>query len=249
MKKIVTSIIILLMAVCIFQASYATEGDGVNANIPLSFAGDTKISQDTQKITYTISLGDFTGIPQNPIMGYEAVLEYDKNIFESVTVEGLNNWTSQYDESTGRLIGETKETAQPNKGIAKITLTLNQNVNPGNTTIKLKNVLLTVNDDIDFEYEKEATLTIEEKSEDKDKEETNGKNEEEAGEDKKEEKPDTTTSNNNSTGTSINKANTDKTTTSAKLPKTGTYTIALIVLVIGAVGIVCLIRYKSIETK
>lgn len=45
-------------------------------------------------------------------------------MFNSATIEGLNDWTAQYTESTKRLIGETRTKGEANKEIAKITLTL-----------------------------------------------------------------------------------------------------------------------------
>lgn len=254
MKKIFISIIVLLMTISIYQVSYAVEGQ---ASIPLNFTGATQISQDTKTVTFTVSLGEFTEIPQNPIIGYEAILEYDKNIFTSVTVEGLNNWKADYAEATGRLLGETLTIGEANKEITKITLTLKDGVEPGTTTVKLKSVLLTVNDDLDFNYEKEATLTIEKKAEEEqpkeDKNEVPAQNtteedktkDESKNETKKEQETDNSKKSNN---TQV-KANEDKTTSTKKLPATGMEKVAMIVILVAIVGIGCLIKYKSIEIK
>ena len=157
--KILTVSIVSLMIIGLFQISNAA------SNVDVKLTGETEVKQDSKTVTLTISLGDFTEIPENPIMGYEAVLEYDKDIFSSVTVEGLNNWNAQYLDSTQRLIGETVSTGEPNKEIAKITLTLNENAKVGTTSVKLTNGLLTVNDEdsLDFEFEKEVQITIKEK--------------------------------------------------------------------------------------
>ena len=144
MKKIVTSFIILIIAILMYQTVYATE-NSTGASVVFNFSGDSKVTQGTKTVTYTISLGDFVGVPENSMMGYEAVLEYDSNVFSSAAIEGLNDWTAQYTESTKRLIGETRTKGEANKEIAKITLTLKDDAPAGNTTVKLNNVLLTAN--------------------------------------------------------------------------------------------------------
>lgn len=244
MKRIVASIIILLMSMCVYQISYAVEGEN---NIPVNFTGATTVSQDTQTITLTLSVGDFSGISGNVIMGYEAILEYDKNIFSSVTVEGLNNWIAQYDENTQRIEGDTTA-GEPNKDIAKITLTLNENATLGTTPVSLKEGLLSINDDdnLDTKFEKEIQITIKEIQDEQEGQENTPK------EDNKPEEASKDTTNTGDTATYGNTAiagNSDKTTTANTLPKTGMVKTATIVFLVLAIGIGCLIRYKSIEIK
>lgn len=251
MKKIISSLIILIVSIFIYQASYAAD-----ASVEFNFTGDSKITQGTKTVTYTISLGEFQGIADNPMMGYEAVLNYDSNIFSSATVEGLNDWTAQYTETTKRLIGETRTKAEPNKAIAKITLTLKDDASVGSTLIKLNNILLTVNDTQDFNYTKEAPLTIEAKVEEPKNEEKNENtgsttdNQPKQEETKNQSENPTSDKSNTSNEFQSLTSNKNNNTTNAKtLPKTGIEKIALIVILVAAVGIGCLIRYKSIETK
>ena len=247
--KILIVSMISLMMIGLFQVSNAA------SNIDVNFTGETEITQDAKTVTLTISLGDFTEIPKNPIMGYEAVLEYDKDIFSSVAVEGLNNWNAQYLDSTQRLIGETISTGEANKDIAKITLTLNENVTVGTTSVKLTNGLLTVNDEesLDFEFEKEVQITIKEKEQ----EQEQGDEEEQKEEEKNtfagyqiagsEEKQNSGTASN--VGSSSSNSSKDKTIAEKDLPKTGIAKIAVIMILIATVGIASLIRYKSIKLK
>lgn len=258
MKKIITSFIVLILTVFIYQASYAED-----ASVGFNFSGDSKVTKGTNTVSYTISLGDFTGIAENAMMGYEAVLEYDNNVFGSVSIEGLNDWTAQYTESTKRLIGETRTKAEANKAIAKITLILKDDAPVGNTTVKLTNVLLTVNDTQDFKYTKEATLEIEAKAEES-KNDAQNTNVENTNTDTNQSEQQNENKNqaNNSTGNSALSNNTsnefknltkNETSNNSKaasvLPKTGTERIALAVFMILIIGIGCLIRYKSIQTK
>ena len=246
MKKIITSLIVLLMVIVMYQISYATDTSSVEFN----FNGDSKITEGTKTVTYTISVGNFQNIADNAIMGYEAVLEYDSNVFSSASIEGLNDWTAQYTESTKRLLGETRTKAEPNKDIAKITLTLKEDAPVGNTTIKLNNVLLTVNDTDDFNYTKEATLTIEAKSEEGKNETTENTtgNTTQQGETKNQTENSTSSNTDSSEFQSLT-SNKAENKSKSVLPKTGTAKIALFVVIIAIVGIGCLIKYKSIETK
>lgn len=259
MKKIVINIIILLVAISIFKVSYA-QSEPSEPNIPLSFTGETTITQDTQKVTYTLTLGEFSGVPENAIMGYEAILDYDKNFFSEVVVEGTEDWSAQYTASTGRLIGETKTKAEPNKTMLKITLTLKQNVEPGTAYIKLKEGLLTVNDEdrLDVNFSKESTITIEKKKEEQEeKEEPNGTNQKQENETSNESNngSNSNNNNNNNKGNSVLTTNTgknqnkDNTATTKKLPKTGIGTIAILLSMVSIAGIGSFIKYKSIETK
>lgn len=265
MKKIITSIIILLMIICISQISYATE------SISLDLTMSTDISPSTKTIELTINLGEFTDIPENPIMGYESILEYNPNIFSSVEVEGQNGWTAQFTESTGRLMGETNTTGVANTSIAKIILTLKEDAPSGETKINLKDILLTVqtNDkELDFNYEKEVKILIPEKDEEPDLNTigntntgTNQSMENQTG---------LNTSNGTNTNTNINTNlntntntnsnssiklqstkgnNSDKTTTGKSLPKTGTGKIIIAITLISIIGIGCLVKYKTIEIK
>lgn len=265
MRKILLSIIIFTVTISIYLSTYAT------ASIPFNFTGETEVIKgENEKITLIISLGAFTEIPAEPIMGYEAVLNYDTSVFSSVEVEGLNDWTAQYVDGTKRLIGETGTTAVENKEIAKITLTLNSNAVIGDTTVELTDVLLTVNDDdsLDFKYKKEITITIKEKQEQQTNEE-NGTNDRDSAKvsDNAEEgslqiqedvvKSKETSNNTNNATDNKNKNNIitikatqeDTTTANNSIPKTGIGKIMAVLF--GAIlsAIICLKRYKSIKIK
>lgn len=199
MEKAIIIFITIILAILVGVNSYAAD-----VNIELNLTGPTTIVQDDKTITLTLSLGNFTGIADNCVLGYEAKLEYDKNIFESVTVNGLNGWTSNYSDSTKILIGDVSS-AKGNTKITEIVLTLKEGVQPTTTDIKLNNIIVT-NDENDFEYNKTVTVTIQ------------GKQIEEVTNNTTV-NPENTTSNNKIT--TLGK-NTDATTASKKIPATGT---------------------------
>lgn len=269
MKKILSSIIILCIVLSICSLSNAANG-----SIEFNFTGDeSEIEQGTKTVTYKISLGKFEEITENPMMGYEAVLDYDSDVFKSVSIEGLNGWTAQYSDSTKRLIGETQSKGEEYKEIAKITLTLKDDAPATTTSIKLKKVVLSVNGVDEYDYEKEVSLKIKEKASnsDNDSKDDNSKNDNNKNDNKQEEKNDdtskedkkdntktgentvvknvispNTTTNNSKTA---NQSQNNSTTATTKLPKTGITTIAVIAIVVLITGVGCLIKYKTIQIK
>lgn len=181
-------------------------------------------------------------------------------MFNSATIEGLNDWTAQYTESTKRLIGETRTKGEANKEIAKITLILKDDAPVGNTTVKLNNVLLTANGNQEFSYTKEATLQIETKAEEPKNDDKNNTTEntntnQTATQNESKNQTNSNTQNSVANNTSnefksIKKNGTSNNSKAASvLPKTGTGRIALAVFMILIIGMGCLIRYKSIQTK
>ena len=267
MKKIISSIIILCIVLSICSLSNAANG-----SIEFNFIGDeSEIEQGTKTVTYKISLGKFEGIAENAMMGYEAVLDYDSDVFESVSIEGLNGWTAQYSDSTKRLIGETQSKGEEYKEIAKITLTLKDDAKPTTTSIKLKNVVLSVNGVDEYTYSKEVSLKINEKKESSDN--NNSKDEENKNDNKQEDKKEDTSSKEDTkkddtkTGENVsiknnvsqneiknnsktaNQSQNNSTTATTKLPKTGITTIAVIAIVVLITGVGCLIKYKTIQIK
>ena len=228
MKKIVITIFVVLIIIAMSSLSQATTIEK-NPNIPITLTGTKEIAQDKNTVDIILSLGEFTDIPEEPLMGYEAILEYDKNIFSSVAVEGLNNWNASYEEDTGRLMGEILTVGEQNKQITKITFTLKENATIGTTTVRLTSGLLTVNDEIDFEFEKEIPITIIEKTEEEDQNENTNSSDnttEDTTENTEQNETGNTAENETQTNSSnqnntVKNANQDKTTASKKLPKTG----------------------------
>ena len=118
MKKAIIGFIIFLAIISIVLVSYADEN-------PLTVTANKKhLSQNDYTVTLTVSLGAFTDIPDDAILSYEAVLEYDNEIFASVEENGLNGWTAVYEPSTKKIVGESVRAAQENTDITSINLSL-----------------------------------------------------------------------------------------------------------------------------
>lgn len=228
MRKIVISLIVIIL-LSIEINVYAEEN---NPSIEFNFTQSDDIKED--EISIIISLDKFNGIEEDIILGYEAIIEYDENIFEKVSVNGLNTWISEYAESTGRIIGEVSEAKQDTQ-ITELTFKLKEDIEPCTTIIKLNDVLLTDGTN-DFEYSKEIEVTISAKS---DIPENSTENEIEQEKENVEE----------TDKISIPSEKEDSTIASTILPNAGLTTICFIVITCIIIAIIVFARYKSIEIK
>lgn len=237
-KKIIMIMMIFTILMSGVQCCLAT--DGTNAkNVEINVKGETTIKEGTKTVELILSLGKFTGVEENIPFGYEGKLEYDKNMFESVTVEGVNKWTAEYSSSTNNIIGDTAK-ATANTDITKIVLTLKEGIKPGATgIIKLNNFLLT-DENNDFTFNKEITITMEPKQiPDTEKKEPNKQN-------------DGATNNAQIQGGKITnvKGKTDTTTVNKNIPKTGNSNLVIsILIVVIAIGVFSLVHCKKIKLK
>lgn len=240
-NKIIMTILIIAMILTIGTISSFAEGE---ANIELNLNGQTTINEDTKTVELTLSLGDFTGVEDGATLGYQATLEYDKNMFQSVEVEGLNGWTANYESSTKVLLGDV-DRANPNTDITKITLTLKDDVQPGTEgKVQINNILLTDGDN-DFTFNKEVTVKMEEEVTTP-VEDDNTNNSGNNG---------NATNNNSSINANISNnagmqsENTDNTTVQAtRLPNTGIENIILVAIAVTIVAII-VFKIKSRDIK
>ena len=240
-NKIIMTILIIAMILTIGTISSFAEGE---ANIELNLNGQTTINEDTKTVELTLSLGDFTGVEAGATLGYQATLEYDKNMFQSVEVEGLNGWTANYESSTKVLLGDV-DRANPNTDITKITLTLKDDVQPGTEgKVQINNILLTDGNN-DFTFNKEVTVKMEEEVTTP-VEDDNTNNSGNNG---------NATNNNSSINANISNnagmqsENTDNTTVQAtRLPNTGIENIILVAIAVTIVAII-VFKIKSRDIK
>lgn len=236
MKKMIMKIITIIMALVIILISNISS-HAATANIELNLKGETTIPEDQKTVELFLSTGNFTGIEENIVLGYEAILEYDTTMFKSIKVEGLNGWSASYEESTKVLIGDVA-TAKANTNITKITLTLKDEIKANQTgKVKLNNLQLTDGTN-DFTFNKELAITVQDSKTEQNNTNTNKTNN------------NTTVNKNNTTTISKNATNTDKTTANTKIPAAGIRNIFIVIItVILVTGIISLIRYKTIKLK
>ena len=240
-NKIIMTILIIAMILTIGTISSFAEGE---ANIELNLNGQTTVNKDTKTVELTLLLGDFTGVEAGATLGYQATLEFDENMFQSVEVEGLNGWTANYESSTKVLLGDV-DRANPNTDITKITLTLKDDVQPGTEgKVQINNILLTDGNN-DFTFNKEVTVKMEEEVTTP-VEDDNTNNSGNNG---------NATNNNSSINANISNnagmqsENTDNTTVQAtRLPNTGIENIILVAIAVTIVAII-VFKIKSRDIK
>lgn len=234
MKKIIT-ILAIITIILLGTISSCAEGE-TTPNIEISLKGQTNITKDTKTVELTLTLGKFTGVAENVVLGYEATLEYDVNMFESVTVEGLNGWTATYEASSKTIVGEVATPiAKSNTDITKITLKLKDGIQPGATgNVKINSLLLSDGDN-DFTFTKDLTIKMEEEKAPENNTNTNNTG-------------DNTDENKNNIS-SISGTNTDNTTkTTTKLPSTGIKNITIIAIVVTLIAMI-FFKIKSKKIK
>lgn len=140
MKKKIRIFAILLIAM-IFTATLSSAATTFNVKLKTD---STTISKDQTSVVLYLNLQDYSS---DGILGYEATLNYDKNIFENVMIDGLNSWdTPSYDSTTNKFVSTT-ENAKSNTNIARIELKIKSGVTAQTTTISINNLI--VSDGID----------------------------------------------------------------------------------------------------
>lgn len=159
MKKIIliSSIIFIILLTSV------TYGANIELNLHVDKQNYT-ITEDGQILEILVQLGNFITIPEGTALGYTAILEYDENIFEDVTVAGENDWDVLYNNTNHMLQGDIGK-ANANTTITKIKLKLKEeNIKQSETTkIALKDVIIS-DGNFEIKYDKEIEIKIENKT-------------------------------------------------------------------------------------
>ena len=114
MKKVI-SLVVLVSIILVANTVLA-------ASAKVNVTGQTAIEEGTKTVTMTVSLGAFDDVAEGETLGFQATLEYNNNIFDSVTVQGLNGWDVSYEDSSKVVTGLTKS-SKANVQIATFTFT------------------------------------------------------------------------------------------------------------------------------
>ena len=257
MKNICKIIIFILILMNIF-AVYCL----ADTTFDIKLISDSeKILKDQSEVVLYLSLQDYT---KDGILGYEASIEYDNTVFESIVMEGLNGWdTPDYDETTHKFVSTTK-TAKANTNIAKITMKVKKNATEKQTEIKIKNLI--ISDGIDsntLNLQKSFSLVANQtnnSTNEDNKENDNTKDDYQKDDQKNDQKNNQTNLDNENkedskkneniiTITPEDKEKNDGTTAIGKIPQTGGKPVLIAIFSISVIGIICYIRYRSIQIK
>ena len=244
MKKVLTIFIIFIIMLCI-TGNLKVQAIGQEANIEFDISSTIVEEEDRKILKLILSFGKFTEIKENAIIGYEAILEYDENIFENVTIKGLNGWTATYMDTTKRIVGDPF-VGEENSQIAEISLYIKEDATAGETKINLNDILISTDDDNDFEYSKEIILEIEAEPEEEnttippEEDTTTLPEEDNLNENNNVEKVETSATPGKET---------EKTISTEKLPFAGARMVVYIIIAVAIIGTISYIKYKSIVTK
>ena len=244
-----TKILIALVVISIV-ISLGTINSFAAGNIEMDIQGQTTVKETEKTVELILSLGSFTEIEEGIPLGYQGTLTYDENLFSGITVEGLNGWTVNYENSTKVFMGEI-DVAKANTQIAKITLTIKEGVaNGASGKISFSNILLTDGTN-DFTFNKEVTVTVENNTSEENNNQNQENEETKPSEENKEESESNkeTNSNVSTNSSSIQGGNIDKTTASTKqLPAAGLRNVLIIAVVIITILMV-IFKIKSRDIK
>lgn len=238
MKKRILTIAFVIIIMLIIGTTYTLAAD-----IEMNVQGQTTINSTDDTVELILSLGNFTEVEEGQPLGYQGTITYDENVFEGITVEGLNRWTASYEDNTKVFMGEI-DSATANTQIAKITLTLKEGLSSATTgTIQFNNILLTDGTN-DFTFNREVIITVEEE---------NSENNEENTEENTENTEDTINQENtntivNNNTTSIQANNTDTTVSNQILPSAGVKNV-IIISIIAIIVLAIIFKIKSRKIK
>lgn len=265
MKK--TKKILLIISLVIFIISTAQLKSLAANEFGISLETNSQTIQDGQEeVKFYIVLTNYNPTDKNetdfvPTLGYEAMLEYNKNIFENVTITSLNNWSdAEYYENTGKILATTRKAAGDTR-IAEITLKLKKNVSAESAEVNLKNMILsdgkstvTLNPSIEYTFAKntqngengsgQPTTPTDENngSGSGNKEPSTPSQEEQSGS----KKPPVQIGEEEKIKVDVAK---DKTTSNSEIPQTGEGTVIAAIIGTIIIATIFFIRYKFITRK
>ena len=138
--KFSVSLIVLLLIVFISTITLAASG-----SLTVRINPDASKAISDKEVYVTLSLTDFNNVETDWPMAAEGTLEYDKTIFDSVSIEGLNGWSASIN-TDGTMVLDTN-TVTDGEEIARITLKVNDNAGSYETEIKVDSFSLTNGED------------------------------------------------------------------------------------------------------
>lgn len=237
-KKIVVTLMILLLMLITTNINVKAATDSYNMGI----ITNKSTIEEGDSLEITLSLKDINVTTGDKGIGaYQATLEYDKNIFEYVSIEGLNSWdTPIYNNGTFATTTKTGEVIKDNEYVAKITLKVKSNISVENTTIKVVNITASAGAETISTKDISKKISIKVKnSNNTENTTTNSKNEvteKENSANKTQDKTSNATTGVSTTNSNTSKSTNDTTTANKIIPKTGVSEI----IFYGVIGIAIL---------
>ena len=259
-KKICFILLIMIIILSILAIQ-------VNANsFTTTLTPDSSgVYESGSEVIITVSVSDLD-VGDSGINAFSAYLSYDTDVFETLesdSVEGLNSWSSTYSTSSGQIALTKNSFVNDDEEIMQITLITKSDLDDGTTgTVSLSNIQASNSeDDIDSTT---ATATIEIGTKTTISVSTNTTNSTNTTDTNTSTNSvsitaNTTNTTNTTNSTTINTTtnsstyntitNTSDSSDSSDIPYTGTFSYALIKIIIGIalIGVVLFVKIKKME--
>lgn len=227
-KKIcfVIMLMVIIVSTCVYAAPSAT----------MKLTTDDNSLNEGDEVTVTLQLNSVSEI-ENGIFACQGAIDYDKNIFETVTAGSFanaTNWAGEFNPSNNQfaITGSVNGTGHKSGAIFSLKLKVKSSVVTQSTTVTVKNIKVT--DDNDNEVSvgnASVTISVTGTATTNNSTNTTGN----------------TIISTNNTASSINTTNTDVTTSSTSLPKTGVNQYVILgIVVVAVVAVISIVRYKNI---
>jgi len=101
-----------------------------------------------KEVIVKLNISDLDNI-KNGINSMEGVLKYDTTAFEDVTkddIEGLNNWSVDYNEEKGKLVFTKLRFATKSEDVCQITLKVKSDAKPSKGNVKIVEIVASNSD-------------------------------------------------------------------------------------------------------
>lgn len=244
MGKIITGVIIMMIMVWT-SANISRAATKLNVKVETA---STNVTKDQTAIMLYLKLENYNG---DGVLGYEGTLHYDKTVFESATIKGLNDWeTPDYEETTGKFLSTTKK-AKANTNIAEITLKLKRGTTAKTTKVSMNDFIIsdgteetTINQSITY------TLLVNQVEENENADKNTNTIPTNMVVNTNTVLNDKTNTSSNITVESISANQKDQTLAGTTIPQTGSGMGAVLTIVgIFIIGLIAYIRYRLIPLK
>jgi len=263
MKKIAISLFIIL--IILFAANVYAEED---FNVLIEAEQETIDLTNTSEVNIQLKLDKYSG---DGILGYETILSYDEDIFESIVVAGLNAWEKPTFDNISKKLTSSTTSAEQGKYISQLVFKLKSGITASSTEIYLNNliisdgnkeVVLNKSITINFKNSNNNNNVVDKTNEININTGNNGTTTNNGGTNNSGTNNGTETNNNNPEEQKTNvlepdvvitiegTTDTDNTKATTKIPQTGVGVEMIVgIIIIAILGTLAYIRYRSIKLK
>lgn len=233
-------VVLMVVSTCVYATPSASMG----------LTATSTSLKEGDEVTVTLKLNNVTDIEKG-IFACQGTLDYDKNIFESVTSSSYKNgenWSGEFNPSNNQFAtsGSVSGSGHKSGAIISFTLKVKASVVTKSTTITVKGIKVT--DDNDDEVAvPNASVTISVTGTAQNNTDNGNNNSNQGSQSGSQGSAEQQQSSQPTTTTTTTSTTTDKTTSKSNLPKTGINEYAVIgIAIVAVIAVVSIIRYKNI---